>query len=480
MATRLTKGRVVSALIAAFVVILCALAFKFHGSERGRGGPARPVRPAMADAQGAEQPAPNDQDRVSSSETDWPQFRGPMGNGISTDTKIPLEWNDTKNVKWKAPLPGPGSSSPIVSGGRVFVSCYSGYGTDTKQPGKAETLKRHLLCLKADSGEVVWTRTVDAALPEDDFSGPGITEHGYASSTPVADGERVYAFFGKTGVLAFDFEGKELWRADVGRESSNRRWGSSASLLLYRDKVIVNASEESQSIRALDKMTGKEAWRAEGTALELVYATPVMAGLSGGQKDLVIGVPNEVWGLNPDTGRLLWYAETGLSGNVAPSPVAQDGIVYLMGGYPKQQTLAIRAGGNGDVSKSQMLWSKKGGSYITSPVLCDGNIYWVDDAGFANCAEAATGKSVYHERIPGTAGSGSGKPFYASVVLVGDRLYAVSRTGDTFVLAAKPSFEVLAHNQLASDQSVFNGSPAVSNGRLFLRSNRFLYCIGNE
>jgi hypothetical protein len=435
----------------------------------------------MADAQGAERQGNDDSPSSEAPPaTDWPQFRGPGGTGVSADAGVPLEWNDTKNIRWKTALPGPGSSSPIVSGDRVFVTCYSGYGVNPKETGRVENLKRNLLCLKVDNGEVIWSHDVDTVLPEDDFSGPGITEHGYASSTPVADGERVYAFFGKTGVLAFDFEGNELWRADVGRESSNRRWGSSASLTLYRDKVIVNASEESQSIRAFDKMTGKEQWRAEGTALELVYATPVMVGLGNGRKELVLGVCGEVWGLNPDTGKLVWYAEAGPSGNVAPSPVAQDGIVYVMGGYPKRQTVAVRAGGNGNVTNSDVLWSSRDSSYIPSPVLCDGHLHWVDDAGFANCLEAKTGKSLYHERIPGIAGSESGKPFYASVVLIGDRLYALSRTGDTFVLAAKPAFEVLAHNQLGSDQSIFNGSPAVSNGRLFLRSNRFLYCIGNE
>jgi len=411
---------------------------------------------------------------------DWPQYRGPMGNGISSEAKAPLEWNDTRNIKWKTALPGPGSSSPIVSGGCVFVTCYSGYGVGPEEPGKIENLKRHLLCLRLDDGKVVWSRSVNAALPEDAFGGMGITEHGYASNTPVADGQRIYVFFGKTGVLAFDFQGKELWRAEVGRESSNRRWGSSASLILYRDTVIVNASEESRSIRALDKMTGKEKWKAEAAGLELTYATPLVVDLSDGRKELVIGVPNEAWGLNPDTGKLVWYAATGLSGNVVPSPVAQDGIVYLMGGYPGQQTVAIRAGGKGDVTKSHILWSSRVSSYIPSPVLCNGNLYWVNDMGLANCAEAMTGKSVYREKLPRVAGAKSGKPYYASVVWVKDRLYAVSRTGDTCVLPAKPSFEVLAHNPLASDTSDFNASPAISNGKILLRSNRFLYCIAEE
>ena len=410
--------------------------------------------------------------------SDWPQFRGPAGSGVCPDSTAPLEWSDAKNIKWKTALPGPGSSSPIVCGGQVFVTCYSGYGVDPDEPGEITGLKRHVLCLKLDDGTVLWSRSVGAVLPEDAFFGMGITEHGYASSTPVSDGERVYVFFGKSGVLAFDFQGKQLWRANVGHESSNRRWGSSASPILYRDTVIVNASEESRSIRALDKTTGKEKWKAEAAALELTYATPLLVNLRDGRKQLVIGVPGEAWGLNPDTGKLAWYAETGLGGNVAPSPVAHDGVVYLMGGYPGQLTVAVRAGGKGDVTQSHVLWSSRTSSYVPSPVFLGGNLYWVNDMGMATCVEAATGKTIYREKLPRAAG-GSGKPFYSSVVLVKDRLYAVGRNGDTYVLAAAPAFKLLARNSLAADKSDFNASPAVCDGKILLRSNRFLYCVGN-
>ena len=189
--------------------------------------------------------------------SDWPRFRGPDGAAVSVETNLPVTWSDTENLKWKAPLPGPGSSSPILSGERVFVTCYSRYGIDRRNPGKPEDLKRHLLCLNAADGKTIWKRTVDAVLPEDPYQGY-LREHGYASSTPVADGQRVYVFFGKTGVLAFDVEGNPLWRTDLGGESSNRRWGSASSPILYENLVIVNASEEGRSLVALDKMTGKE------------------------------------------------------------------------------------------------------------------------------------------------------------------------------------------------------------------------------
>lgn len=411
---------------------------------------------------------------------DWPQFRGPGGLGISTDAKVPVEWSESKNLKWKVPLPGPGSSSPIVWGQRVFVTCYSGYGLSRTNPGSIEELVRHLLCIDRKDGKVIWSQTVKAEMPEDRFAGMGVPEHGYASNTPATDGERVYAFFGKTGALAFDLDGNQLWQVNVGKESSNRRWGSSASLTLHKDLVIVNASEESQSIRALDKRTGKEIWKAEAGSLELAYGTPLLVPLADGSKELVIGVPYEVWGLNPDTGRLNWYAETSQDGNVAPSPVAADGIVCVFGGYRNTRSVAINAGGKGDVTDTHVLWSSRDASYVPSPVIHKERLYWVSDQGIAFCADVKTGETFYRERLSRTGGSGGGrggKPFYASVVLAGDRLVCVSRRGGTYVLAAKPEFEQLAHNQFASDETDFNASPAINDGQIFLRSNRFLYCV---
>ena len=205
---------------------------------------------------------------------DWPRFRGPNGSGIAADANVPTSWSETKNLQWKAALPGRGSSSPIVCGERVVVTSYSGYG-DGSAEGSLGKLQRHLLCVERQTGKILWDKAVSAELPEDPYTG-NLTEHGYASSTPVTDGQRVYVFFGKTGVLAFDFSGTQLWKVNVGKRSSNRRWGSGASLLLYKNLVIVNAAEESRSIRALDTLTGKEAWKAESECLELCFSTPAV------------------------------------------------------------------------------------------------------------------------------------------------------------------------------------------------------------
>ena len=404
---------------------------------------------------------------------EWPQFRGPSGSGIAAaDAHPATTWSATQNMKWKVALPGPGSSSPVIAGERVFITCYSGYGDGSSGAGP-EKLQRHLVCLERNSGKVLWDKSVPAELPEDEYSG-NLREHGYASNTPVTDGERVYAFFGKTGVLAFDFDGRQLWKVNVGKQSSNRRWGSAASPILCQNTVIVNAAEEGRSVLALDKLTGKEVWKTEVNSLELSFVTPVLVECAGGRSDLALAVPGEMWGLNPDTGKLRWFAQTGITGNVSPSLVAADGIVYATGGYPRQGTIAVRAGGKGDVTQTNVLWSSQSASYVPSPVVCQGHLYIISDQGSAICLEARTGKLVYKERLPGVTG---GKPFYASVVLAGGHLYATSRRNGTFVVQAAPTFTLLAQNKLADDDTDFNGTPAITGKQLFLRSNRYLYCI---
>jgi hypothetical protein len=224
---------------------------------------------------------------------EWSRFRGPNGSGIAIDSQPPTTWSETQNLKWKVALPGPGSSSPIIWGERLFITCYSGYGDGSTEAG-LERLQRHLVCVERNSGKVIWDKAIPAELPEDSHSG-NLREHGYASNTPVTDGERVYVFFGKTGVLAFDFAGQQLWKVNLGKQSSNRRWGSGASPILYQNLLIVNAAEESRSIRALDKITGKEVWQAEVSSLELSFMTPTVVECEGGRTDLIVAVPGELW-----------------------------------------------------------------------------------------------------------------------------------------------------------------------------------------
>ena len=181
------------------------------------------------------------------SASDWAGFRGPGAQGVSGQTGLAVTWSETENLAWKTSLPGPGSSSPIVWGERVFVTCYSGYGVDPNDPGDPNNLRRHLVCIRLADGHVLWDRTVPAVLPEDAFKGR-FQEHGYASQTPVTDGQRVYVFFGKTGVLAFDLSGRQLWQTSVGTGSDKTRWGSAASPTLHQDLMFVNAWAESKRL----------------------------------------------------------------------------------------------------------------------------------------------------------------------------------------------------------------------------------------
>jgi outer membrane protein assembly factor BamB len=396
--------------------------------------------------------------------SDWPQFRGPGGQGISADKGLPVTWGPKENIVWKVALPGAGASTPIVVGPRIFVTCFSGYGVPGQPAAALDRLKLHVVCLDRGSGKILWIKHAAPKLPEQ----PTMREnHGYASSTPVADGERLYAFFGKTGVVAFDHDGKRLWQAEVGAGLNG--WGSAASLMLAGDLLIVNASVESQSLVALDKKTGREAWQTKG--IKESWNTPLLVTVAPGKSELVVAIMGKVLGLEPATGAQRWSCATDIGWYMVPSLVAEEGIVYAIGGR-SGGGLAVRAGGTGDVTRSHRLWKIAKGSNVSSPIVHEGHLYWMHEGlGIAYCAELKTGKIVYEERVPGAG------PIYASPVLADGKLYYVCRNGRTIVLIAGPKYERLAVNDLA-DRSPFNASPAVAGSRLYLRSDRFLYCVG--
>jgi outer membrane protein assembly factor BamB len=256
--------------------------------------------------------------------------------GVSADRGLPATWSADSGVVWKRELPGPGTSSPIVVGKRVFLTCYSGYGVDRKDPGELSNLRRHVLCIDLANGHILWTRVIPAALPEAKWQ-TYLNLHGYASSTPVSDGKHVFVFLGKSGVFAFDLKGEQLWQANVGKGTSG--WGSATSPLLYKDLLIVNASVESNSLIALDRKTGNEVWRTKGISSS--WSTPVLVKVPGGQTELVVSASNKVMGFDPDTGKALWHAKV-FSGYVCPSVVAHEGVVYAL---QNGTCVAVRAGG---------------------------------------------------------------------------------------------------------------------------------------
>ena len=394
-----------------------------------------------------------------SSAEDWPAFRGPRADGTTVGAEIPLTWSDREHLQWKYRLPGKGFSSPIVVGSHVLVTCYSDAEPDLSK------LKRHLVCLDRKTGEVEWTKTVPALEPEQ-FGASFGTRHGFASHTPASDGKSIYVLFGNSGVFAFDMEGRQRWHRKVGTMNAGL-FGSASSPIVHDGRLIVTAASESSAIVALDTKDGRELWKAKADPLARCYSTPVVAKNSDGEEELLVQVPFELWSLRLSNGKLRWYAETGVDTNAVPNVVVDDNIAYVIGGRSGARA-AVGLGGKGDVTKTHRLWATSGGSYVPSPVLYEGHLYWVNDRGIAHCVDAKTGKLVHRRRIGGS--------YYASLVRVNDRLYAVSRFDGTRVLQASPNLKELAHNKL-SDDTDFSASPAVSDRQLFLRSQEWLYCI---
>ena len=396
---------------------------------------------------------------------DWSQFRGPGSLGVSGESGLPTTWSDNENIVWKTKLPGPGSSSPITTENRILLTCYSNYGASKEAPGEISQLRRHLVCLDRSGGQILWDSTVEPKLPEQAYEGSQ-QQHGYASSTPVTDGQHVYVFFGRAGVYAFDLDGKQLWQTDVG--SGIHIWGTATSPVLYENLLILNAAIESGALVALDKQTGREVWRAEG--IKDSWGSPSLVDAPGGDQELVLIVNDQVVGFNPASGERLWWCPSPYD-VVCTTPLCQNGIVYATGGR-KVEMLAIRAGGRGDVTDSHVIWRQNVGSTIPSPVLYEGRIYDVDSRGITISLDAETGEIAPKGRVPNSG------TIYASVLAADGKLYVTSREKGVFVLAADPQLEVLAHNELSSDESIFNGSPAVSRGELLIRSDQYLYAIG--
>lgn len=403
-------------------------------------------------------------DATALASADWPRFRGPTGMGESDAQGLPVEWSQTENILWKVPIPGPGASSPIVFGDRIYLTYYTGYFIPDQPGGSLEDLKRHLVAMQRSNGEVLWDKAIPAKLPEESQ----IRDHGYAANTPAIDSQRIYAFFGKSGVFAYNHDGKELWQRDVG--SKTHGWGTSASPVLYKNLVLINASVESESLVALDAKTGRVAWHQGG--INEAWNTPVVVKAKNGREELIVATQGKVLAFNPNNGEPLWACNTDIGWYMVPSVVAADGVVYCLGGRSGTASLAVRTGGNGDVTESHRLWTSLKGSNVGSPVYFDKHLYWVhEQRGVAYCAVAATGEIVYEERLE------RAEQFYSSALLADGKLYYLTRDGRTFVLAAKPEFEQLAVNDL-NDGSIFNGSPAVEGSHILIRSDKFLYCIG--
>lgn len=398
---------------------------------------------------------------------DWMQFRGPGGLGTSDEKGLPVTWSAKENIVWRTEMPGPGTSCPIVVGKRVYITAYSGYGL-VPDEGDESKLMRHLLCIDREKGTILWTKDFKPVLPESKYHKGNDSEHGYSSSTIASDGQSLYVFFGKSGVYRLDMDGKEIWKTSVGTGTSG--WGSSNSPVLYKDLVIVNASIESQSLVALNKSDGKEVWRTKG--IRSSWNTPVLVESPKGT-EVVVSDNNNVLAFDPATGKEKWRV-TGFNNYVCASVVANKDIVYVVRtGAKGGNSLAIKSGGEGDVTDSQVLWRSPKSSLVPSPVYYEGRLYW--PGGTAQCIDAATGKEGYSGRL-----TGGGTSFYASPLAADGKLYYVTRKSGVYVVQAGAEFKQLAYNKFEDDESRSNASPIAHDGCLLLRTDKYLYCIGTK
>ena len=393
---------------------------------------------------------------------DWPAFRGPAGNGVAHEDKAPLHWSPGKNVRWKAALPGPGNSSPIVSRGRVFVTCAENEGR-----------KRNLYCIDRRTGEKLWVRTVEFTTME-----PTHRSNPYCASTPVADGSNVVVWHGSAGVFCYNFEGKELWRKDLG--TMRHEWGYASSPIFHRGKVILNFGPGARTfLAALDLETGNLVWKRDepggldATDKRMVgsWSTPMVVQVEG-KDQILCSMPTRVIACDPETGSLLWWC-VGLADEkvdlVYAAPVVSGSIGVAFTGWVNGPTIGFKLGGSGDVTASNRLWLEKQPQRIGSGVVVDGRLFIVNAGpGTAQCIECRTGKVLWTERLDGGESWGS-------VVLAAGRLYVTSRRGVTTVFRPDPAkLDVLAMNDLGEAS---HATPAISDGQIFLRTDGHLYCI---
>jgi len=393
---------------------------------------------------------------------DWPAWRGPSANGVSGERGLPVEWAETKNVRWKAPLPGPGNSTPVVWGERIFL-------TQALDGGK----RRAIFAFDRATGRELWRQEVPCSVEETTHA----RDNPPCSASAVTDGKAVFAHFASAGVLACDLEGKRLWHRDLG--AVLHKWGNGPSPMLYKDLVIVLQGPGVPTyLVALDKRTGDTVWKTELPGINSPifgsWSTPVVVRVKE-RDELIVPLPGEKIGgdgeikaFDPASGKELWRC-AGLGNEVYAMPVvsADGGIVVCISGH-NGPTMAVKTGGAGDVTATHRLWRTEGKmpQRVGSGVIHEGHLYLSDADGFAECIEATTGKVVWKERLGGR--------LWGSLLLADGKLYVGNLEGQTFVLEASPTFKQLSRNDL--NETTYS-AVAASAGALFLRTHRHLWCI---
>jgi outer membrane protein assembly factor BamB len=413
----------------------------------------------------------------------WPQWRGPSSQGVSAETGLPAKWSASENVAWKARLAGYGASSPIVWADRVIVT--SQVGSTVLRRGNYPLLARDdqslaqrehaiegarmqstggstdvVLVVEAfhrATGQRLWERRVKAIGPFPDLH----EKHNLATPTPATDGERIFAWFGNGQIIALDMQGKQLWTRHLGEKTPfQNQWGHGSSPLLYRDSVILLCDHMPAAyLLALDKRSGKELWKADRGRGRVSHSTPFLCRGPNGD-EMIVNSSERIDAYSPADGKLLWHAGSERQTPI-PTPVSHGGVIYMSRGYRNSDYLALLPGG-------EIKWQTPGGaSYVPSILHYQGLLYMTNEIGVVTCADAASGARVWRHRLGGI--------FFASPVAGDGKIYMTSETGETFVLRAGRSPDVLAVNDIGER---LIASPAIAAGRIFLRSDGALFAIG--
>lgn len=457
-------------------------------------------------------------------EISWPQWRGPLSNGVATEGNPALEWSEEKNIKWKVETTGSGTSTPIIVGDRIFLLTAAGTGkkVEVKEPtagadaevppserrsprpegraeirpargdgaaqgdrarrgGRGEGRRRggfgrgqkpdevhqfSVVCLDRRTGNSLWSKVVKEVLPHEGHH----RDHGYASASPVTDGEHIYAYFGSRGLYCLDLEGNLKWEKEFGQMRISNGFGEGSSPALHGDTLVVIWDHEGDSfIAALDKKTGSERWRKtrdERTS----WATPFIVEHAGSTQ-VIANATGKIASYDLKTGDIIWESE-GMTRNVIPTPVAGDGILYAMSGFRGSALQAIKLDGKGNLKGTDaILWSHDEGTpYVPSPLLYENRLFFFqgNDARLS-CLDANTGKVHYsRETVDGLRG------VYASPIGARGHIYLVGRKGTVAVIQSSADLKVVATNKLDDE---FDASPAVVGDELFLRGKKYLYCI---
>ncbi len=460
----------------------------------------------------------------SSAEQNWPQWRGPLQNGVAPRANPPTEWSETKNVKWKITLPGEGTATPVIWDDKVFVLAAiptgkkvepkaaepgeqapsppggptagadppppfrggpSGPGPGPGGPGRqggpggrggfggqkpTEVHQFAVLCLDRQTGKVLWQQIAREEVPHE---GHHPTDGSFAAPSPITDGQHVFAYFGSRGLYCYDMSGKLQWSQDFGDMRIAMSFGEGSSPALYGDTLVVNWDNEGDSfIIALDKNTGKTLWkqpREERTS----WSTPLVVEHDG-KAQVVTAATRKIRSYDLASGKLIWEC-AGLTPNVIPTPVSGDGMVYPISGFRGNALLAIRLGGAGDLTGTDaIVWRhNKSTPYVPSPLLYGDKLYFfAGNNGILSCFDAKSGHALIDaERIEALSG------VYASPVGAGGRVYLPGRNGATLVIKRSDKLEVLATNRL---EEKFDASPAVAGNELFLRGHEHLYCLAEK